>query len=329
MASHGCGAPGARALATGDWADLVAGLAGSMYGAGLAPSANRAVVRGHCSEVVVWNLRVLAGWVPTGSLAMLRALVGEFEIDNIDAHLRHLESGSAPPPLELGALAIAWPRVQSCSTPDEVRDVLRFSSWGDPGGADAVSPRGRPSGVVGSTSPATRARCRAMGAGRSSHRGRPRALRVRSRAQHRSPHRRSTVSSVASGGRPRRSANSSTLSGLRPVGSSMEWTTPNDLWHAEGAWWTRVEADATSMVDSARPDRAGRRRRGRQRCWSICIVCMRRSRRPGEDPPRSRCSMPWRDRLTPARMCRAAIVAPRSRWRAVLVHTADAGCVPT
>jgi V/A-type H+-transporting ATPase subunit I len=35
--------------------------------------------------------------------------------------------------------------------------------------------------------------------------------------------------------------------------------------------------------------------------------------------------MPWRDRLIPARMCRAAIVAPQSRWRAVLVHTADAG----
>ena len=39
--------------------------------------------------------------------------------------------------------------------------------------------------------------------------------------------------------------------------------------------------------------------------------------------------MPWRDRLTPARMCRAAIVAPRSRWRTVLVHTADAGAFQT
>lgn len=35
--------------------------------------------------------------------------------------------------------------------------------------------------------------------------------------------------------------------------------------------------------------------------------------------------MPWRERLTPARMCRAAIVAPRSRLRPVLVHTADCG----
>src|ERR1019366_7884600 len=48
--------------------------------------------------------------------------------------------------------------------------------------------------------------------------------------------------------------------------------------------------------------------------------------RPGPDVG-SRCSMPWREALEPARMQRFAIVAPQERLRTVLLTLASRGCV--
>ena len=253
MARDGVGAAGARILAAGSWADLMQGLTRSTYRAGLSPLTVRSDVRRHCSAAVVWNLRVLAGWVPPGSLELLRALVGEFEVENIDLHLRHLASGSAAQPLELGALAIAWPRVQSCSTPEEIRATLHISSWGDPGGADPVTvavglriswARRLSRHVPGATPWALGAAALFVA----------RELFVFDRE----------LSSVTAQdvdrllGRKWRAA-SSLSEFADAVGPDARWVfvgvgQPSELWQAERAWWTRVAADAATMVDRPRPD---------------------------------------------------------------------------
>lgn len=77
---------------------------------------------------LLWQVRVLAGWLPGRGTAALRALVGWFEIANVEARL------FGGPFFELGTLATAWPDLRDA--PD-LRSALAASPWGDPGGGDA------------------------------------------------------------------------------------------------------------------------------------------------------------------------------------------------
>ena len=88
-------------------------LARSPYGHDLQPGmtslaqAQRAV-----HETLLWNVRVLGGWVPRdGSLDLLRVLLAPFEIANVADHLRRLRGEEAPEPYRLGSLGTAWPRL--------------------------------------------------------------------------------------------------------------------------------------------------------------------------------------------------------------------------
>lgn len=255
MAGHGVGRAGARVLADGSWADLEQGLLRSSYGTGLVLPITCPEARRHCSALVVWNLRVLAGWVPSTSLDSLRALVGRFEIENVETHLRRLASGSAPAPLDLGGLAVAWPAVRSCSTPDDVRAALRASSWGDPGGADQVSVS------VGLGISWARRVVRSVPGATAWGRGAA-ALGV---ARERLVFDRELSKAAARDvdrllGRSWRKASS--LGALvEVVGPEAAWvfadvSDPADLWRGERAWWARVEADAATMLDAPRPTRS-------------------------------------------------------------------------
>ena len=92
-------------------------------------SAQRAIVAS-----VVWNLRVLAGWQPLRGVAIMRLLFGAIEAANVHAHLEQLRGAEPRPAYRLGALGTVWPRVARTSTPEQVRDALATSVWGDPGG---------------------------------------------------------------------------------------------------------------------------------------------------------------------------------------------------
>ncbi|HTY73601.1 MAG TPA: hypothetical protein VMI11_14470 [Actinomycetes bacterium] len=119
-------------------------LAGSAYGRGVSPGQTLAAAQRGVVDTTLWNLRVLAGWVPRDGVAILRLLVGGLEIANLERHLARLGEGATvrplggPPareePYQLGGLATAWPRLATTSSPGEVRAVLAASPWGDPGG---------------------------------------------------------------------------------------------------------------------------------------------------------------------------------------------------
>jgi len=85
------------------------------------------------AETVLWQLRVLAGWLPAGGTRLLRAAAAGFERENILDLARHLDGAPEHDAYELGALATAWPRLRRANSSDELATELRRSPWGDPG----------------------------------------------------------------------------------------------------------------------------------------------------------------------------------------------------
>ncbi len=83
---------------------------------------------------LLWELRVLAGWMPSGGTPLARALAARFEMANIEAHRDRLAGREEPPAFALGALAVSWPRLAATTSLDELRHELSASPWGDPGG---------------------------------------------------------------------------------------------------------------------------------------------------------------------------------------------------
>ena len=62
---------------------------------------------------VLWQLRVLAGWMPPPAAPLARALAGGFEVRNIVGHYRVLTGGPAEPVFRLGTLGTAWARLSA------------------------------------------------------------------------------------------------------------------------------------------------------------------------------------------------------------------------
>lgn len=108
----------------------------------LPDDADRATARRAALAATVWQLRVLAGWLPPSGAPLARLAAGPAEIVALEDHRARLEGAGpasllpAPPPtpISLGSLGIAWPRAAATSTPTALRALLARSVWGDPGG---------------------------------------------------------------------------------------------------------------------------------------------------------------------------------------------------
>lgn len=146
IARRRLGTAGARGLAAaGSLAEAVEALAGSPYGGQVRADDGLADAQRGVAAGLLWNLRVLAGWLPGHGVGMLRLLAGWFEIANVDEHLQALASPvparhphqdrPAEPPYRLGALATSWPRLAAAGSVAGLRATLATSPWGDPGGA--------------------------------------------------------------------------------------------------------------------------------------------------------------------------------------------------
>lgn len=139
------GTDGSRALATADsWQQARSLLATTVYGTSLAADADRRSARAASMAATIWQLRVLSGWLPPTATALARVFAAPVEIGQIEHHLARLEGpadtrSAAAPPVHLGSLGTAIPRAERATTPDQVRDVLARSAWGDPGGNDRAT----------------------------------------------------------------------------------------------------------------------------------------------------------------------------------------------
>lgn len=88
-------------------------------------------------ETLLWRLRVIAGWLPSEGVEMVRSCVVWFEIRNIEDRLAYFAGALAELPYELGRLGIISRALGVTSSGEDIRRLMAASAWGDPGGADA------------------------------------------------------------------------------------------------------------------------------------------------------------------------------------------------
>jgi hypothetical protein len=248
LARRRLGTAAVRTLArSGSFAEAVQALAGSPYGQHVTLETGLAEAQRAVTAEVLWNMRVLAGWLPAEGARALRVLAGWFEIANVEEHLRMLAGRTSQPPYRMGVLASAWPRLATATSAPQLREALAASVWGDPGGHTASE--------IGTSMRATWAQrvadqvkpARAWAAGAV-------ALLIAGQrlvGQRRLPQR--AVQSVDRLlGQGWSEANS--LAALREVlPANARWALqgverPDQLWRAEARWWARVRTDALTLV---------------------------------------------------------------------------------
>lgn len=137
------------ALATADsWDEARGLLASTGFGNDLASTADRSSARLAATRAMVWQLRVLAGWLPPASTGLARVFAAPVEIGEIERHLERLDRAASeeggngdrrPETISLGSLGTSWPRLARTTSIDDVRRVLARSAWGDTGGDDRTT----------------------------------------------------------------------------------------------------------------------------------------------------------------------------------------------
>ncbi len=217
---------------------------------GTRPGQTLAAAQHAVTGAVLWDLRVLVGWLPAGGRQLMRPLAGWFEIANIDELLQRLAGHPAGDYFDLGALATAWPRLQGAGSRAELRATLAGSAWEDPGG---------------DSERALRLGVRARWAERVAALGEPAlgwaagavALMLAGErfAEGRTPE--PALWTVAFTLLGERSVGAASLGELREsLPARLAWAlegvaSPADLWQAESAWWSRVERDGIALVRAA------------------------------------------------------------------------------
>ena len=229
-------------------------LAATRYGASIRPEQALAVAQREIAGTVLWDLRVLAGWLPPDGLRLLRALGAWFELANVDELLQVIAGQPADAEFQLGALATAWPQLRQARSRSELRSALAASAWRDPGGE---------------TVHAIRLGLRAQWAARAAALGDPARTWAAGAAALLVAGERFAVGRAVDppvmgaalnllGPAALRAGTLDELSSGLPTRA--KWvlagiTSPADLWRAERAWLARVEQDGlrllrTSSLDS-------------------------------------------------------------------------------
>jgi hypothetical protein len=252
LARRRIGADEARRLAAcGSLAEALTMLAATPYRAtaGLAESDPQllAAAQQAVAASVLWDLRVLAGWLPQGGAQLMRTLVGWFEIANVAERLQELTGRTSGEMFRLGALSTAWLRLRRASTLPEMRSAIASSAWGDPGGDNAaalelglrarwaqrVADLGDPPRIWAAGGLALLLAGERFGAGRHDH---------------------PVLRSVAGTLLGPAAAEAGTLDELAArLPRRLTWLldgvhSPADLWRAEAAWWARTEQDGDALL---------------------------------------------------------------------------------
>ncbi|MFL4903780.1 hypothetical protein ACJ6WF_11480 [Streptomyces sp. MMS24-I2-30] len=212
------------------------------------PEAQRAVTAG-----LLWQLRVLAGWLPGGGARLMIPLAAGFEIANV-THLIPGPDGrrAAPPePYRLGALQTAWRRLEHAGTPAELRAALTASPWGDPGGDTPWAL------LIGMRMAAARRTAAVVPAARRWAQGRAALLAARELFLYRrslpEPVLRDAVRLL--GRRAPAAASYQEFCECLPVAVGRilaEAEEPDGLWRAEAHWWYTVRADGAALLRDGR-----------------------------------------------------------------------------
>ena len=242
------GAENARRIAASDSLSVALRLlAGGPSDRGARPGQTLALAQHVVTGAVLWDLRVLAGWLPPGGGQLMRPLAAWFEIANIEELLQRLAGRPAGDYFRLGALATAWPRLREAGSAAGLRAALAGSAWQDPGGsseralrigvrarwAERVAALGEPARGWAAGAVALLLANERFGEGRVPE-----------------PALRNAAASLLG----ERCANAASLEELRGnLPRRLAWVlagvaSPAGLWQAETAWWKRLERDGIALV---------------------------------------------------------------------------------
>ncbi len=136
LARRRLGAAGVRAVAKSPGlGPALAILASSPYGHDVRPGQSLGAAQHAVAASLLWNMRVLAGWLPRGNVDVVRLFAAGYEVANLDEHLWTLQhfpepdSEPANPPYSLGTLGTSWSRLSSTTTLTGIAEVLETSRW--------------------------------------------------------------------------------------------------------------------------------------------------------------------------------------------------------
>jgi hypothetical protein len=253
LARRRLGVGSARQVAAcGSLHEALGVLAGTAYAGACRQGQGLAAVQHAVAATVLWNLRVLAGWLPRGGLSLMRPLAGWFEIANIDELIEELSGRPSGARFELGALATAWPRLRGSASLGELRAALAGSAWQDPGGDSGIAIRvgvrarwAQRVAALGGPAPAWAAGAVALlVAGERFAADRPLNPAVQGIS-------RALLGPAAGAG------TYAELRGRLPA--RLAWVlepapSVTDLWRAEAAWYARVERDGSGLLRSSAAD---------------------------------------------------------------------------
>ena len=252
MARRRLGVGAVRSLAArASLGDALTALLDGPYGRELQPGMSLADAQHAIGSMLLWNVRVLAGWLPPAGSEQLRVLAGWFEIANVDEQLQRFGSAPAAPPYRLGRLATAGPRLARATSPADVRFVLATSPWGDPGGdtprlitlgmrlawARRVAALVEPAAAWATAGVALLVAKEVFAAGH------PLPEPIVEAATGLLGPGPMTVNSLADFGTSLRRDGRLALAGVRA---------PEDLWRAEAGWWARLHADGLRLLGGSR-----------------------------------------------------------------------------
>ena len=184
------------------------------------------------------ELRLLAGWSPAGAGEPIRSFAGWFELVNVEDRLAYLTGADLVAPHMLGSLVAAWPQAARAQSAGELREALRGSAWGDPGGE---SPQAIHLGLrIGWARRVSHAapEARSWFGGRAGAPDRARAIPDR-------PRRRTSCSRCGRASSGSSWAPARTLAEFAAaIPARASWplqgaTEPQELWRLEAAWWRR------------------------------------------------------------------------------------------
>ncbi|HEX9064373.1 MAG TPA: hypothetical protein VF843_04650 [Streptosporangiaceae bacterium] len=215
------------------------------------------------ADGLLWDLRVLTGWLPQGGAQLMRTLAGWYEIANVSERVAELSGRPPGHVFRLGALATAWPKLRQAGSRTELRSVLAASAWKDPGGdsaaalqigmrarwAQRVAALGEPAQTWAASGLALLLAGERAGAEGQDGAEWP--------AEPRNPVLTSAAAAVL-GPRAARAASLTELAASLPARLSWVLKPARDaalLWQGEVGWWARIERDGRDLLAGSGLDR--------------------------------------------------------------------------
>jgi len=253
MARRRVGREAARLLAANSSVEsALAMLAATSYGHDVRPIQTLAEAQHAVIDTTVWNLRVLAGWMPRQGVTMLRILLGAVEVANVDDLLLRIGGRRTPPPHALGRLGTSWSRLVRSTSTDQVRRVLAASAWGDPG-----SSAPRTIGLAMRASHADRTIAAVPPAARWAA-GATALLIAREVILEGRPLPQPVQVLVSRVVGPRATTPGTLPDLVSALPAEARWvlagiSQPEDLWQAQVQWWAQVERDGSAMIRRSTP----------------------------------------------------------------------------